>query len=335
MKVLTITVPSYNAEKYLDKCLTSFKHKAVMDDIEVLIVNDGSSDSTAEIASKYVDAYPSTYRLINKENGGHGSGVNTGIMNATGFYFKVVDADDWVNTDAFVDFVNLLKEKANSDYPEDLIASDFLCIEDGTGNVLRKIKATEVEELYGNRYSFDNWHPDKVIKMHSYTIRTKILKEHYRPLDEHCFYVDSEYITYPMPFVNTVYYDRRELYMYRLGRSGQTMSWEVLARNKNMHLHVLNQLVLFYEEVNDKLSKHKKLYLERCIGDLIDNQFQIYIILGNKKGMIAELRKWDRKMKAEHPRLYTSTSKRSISLIRKTNYWILPFAKIAHSIIKR
>ena len=98
-KILSITIPSYNVEKYIDKCVQSMLVDSILDDIEILIVNDGSKDSTPEIAKGYVEKYPQTVRLIDKENGGHGSTINAGIREATGKYFKVVDGDDWLNTE--------------------------------------------------------------------------------------------------------------------------------------------------------------------------------------------------------------------------------------------
>jgi len=108
-KILTVVVPTYNAEKYLRDNLESFKIPELMEDLEILIVNDGSTDHSLEIAEEYVRQYPDTYRVITKENGGHGSGINCGIANARGTYFKVVDADDWVGEKAFCDLVRTLK----------------------------------------------------------------------------------------------------------------------------------------------------------------------------------------------------------------------------------
>ena len=107
-KIITVTVPSYNAKDYLDRCLTSFitDCEEINNKIEVLIVNDGSTDETERVASQYVQKHPEMFRLINKENGGHGSGINTGITNANGKYFKIVDADDWVNKEAFGKYVH-------------------------------------------------------------------------------------------------------------------------------------------------------------------------------------------------------------------------------------
>lgn len=119
-KVLSIVIPAYNVEKYLEKCLSSFEIEAVLDRIEILVINDGSGDHTAEIAQRYCEKYPETYFLYNKENGGHGSGINYGIRYATGKYFKVVDGDDWLNTEELEAFVKLLEETDT-----DIVAADF------------------------------------------------------------------------------------------------------------------------------------------------------------------------------------------------------------------
>ena len=120
-KILTIIVPTYNAEKYLKDNLETFCIPELLSDLEVIIVNDGSTDGSANIAEEFVKYYPNTFKLITKENGGHGSGINIGVLNASGKYFKVVDADDWVEREAFIKLVNTLR-KSDSD----IIASGFI-----------------------------------------------------------------------------------------------------------------------------------------------------------------------------------------------------------------
>lgn len=120
-KILTVVVPTYNAEKYLRDNLESFEIPELMQDIEILIVNDGSTDHSLDIAEEYIKRYPETYRVITKENGGHGSGINCGIEHAQGTYFKVVDADDWVEKEAFVSLVKALKASG-----ADVVYSGFL-----------------------------------------------------------------------------------------------------------------------------------------------------------------------------------------------------------------
>ena len=159
-KILTITIPSYNVEAYLEDCLESFVNSEVMDDIEVLIVNDGSSDRTEEIARRYESKYPNTYRLINKENGGHGSTINTGAAEAKGKYFKVVDGDDWVDTRSFIHLVKVLKK-----IDADIVASNYTWINHTTKMPEERQEHPFEKIEYNRMYNFEEIVvSDKLIK---------------------------------------------------------------------------------------------------------------------------------------------------------------------------
>ena len=108
MKLLSIAIPCYNSQDYMGKCIESLL--AGGEEVEILVVNDGSSDRTAQIADEYAAKYPTIVKAIHQENGGHGSAVNAGIRNATGLYFKVVDSDDWVNKEAYIEILKTLYE---------------------------------------------------------------------------------------------------------------------------------------------------------------------------------------------------------------------------------
>ena len=108
MKLLSVAIPCYNSEAYMSKCINSLLIAG--EEVEIIIVDDGSSDRTAEIADDYAEKYPTIVKVIHQENGGHGQAVNTGIKNATGLYFKVVDSDDWVNQDAYYEVLKTLYE---------------------------------------------------------------------------------------------------------------------------------------------------------------------------------------------------------------------------------
>ena len=99
MKLISFVVPCYNSQEYMRHCIDTLLPGG--DQVEILIVNDGSSDNTAAIADEYEKKYPDICRAIHQENKGHGGAVNTGIKNATGIYLKVVDSDDWVNEYAY------------------------------------------------------------------------------------------------------------------------------------------------------------------------------------------------------------------------------------------
>ena len=125
MKLLSIAIPCYNSEKYMRKCIDSLLIGG--EDVEILIIDDGSTkDRTAEIADEYEAQFPTIVRAIHKENGGHGSAVNTGIANAKGLYFKVVDSDDWVKQDAYFKILDTLRELAGGSQALDMLISNYV-----------------------------------------------------------------------------------------------------------------------------------------------------------------------------------------------------------------
>ncbi len=328
-KILSIIVPAYNVERYLNQCLSSMAVSQVLDDIEVLVINDGSTDHTSEIAKKYCKRYPKTYFLHTKENGGHGSAINYGIQHATGKYFKVVDGDDWLYSRGLAGFVALLKREGS-----DVVASDYLCVQDGTGKVLEHKHCTKEKGQYGKRCSLPEGEVNSVIKMHALTIKTDILKTMPRMLDEKCFYVDAEYITYPMLQVQSVYYAKSSLYLYRLGRKGQSVDIRSMQKNRAQHQKVLKSLLVFYGSVGSAPAPVRH-YIEKCIAQVVENQFQIYISMGWDKKIQKELRKWDGQLKKNYPGIYFSTEKKSITILRKTDYRILKPAAIFYKVAKR
>lgn len=328
-KILSIVIPAYNVEKYLERCLKSFEVKEILDSIEVLIINDGSRDNTEIIAKKYCEKYPGTYILYNKENGGHGSGINYGIRYAAGKYFKVVDGDDWLNTEELSQFIDILKKTDT-----DIVATDYLCIRDGTDEVLQEKYCTGSREQYGQVADMTKGEVRHVIKMHALTIRTSILQQNSIHIDEHCYYVDCEYITYPIPYVKSVYYYHKFIYMYRLGRNGQSMDIKSMQKNRLQHRRVLDSLLVFYKNL-ENIPQGSRRYIENCIGQVVENQFQIYISMGTDKTIQQELREWDTSLKKQYPQVYRAVYKKSITLLRKTNYRILPVGAVIYKIIKK
>lgn len=328
-KILSIIIPAYNVEKYLDRCLHSFEVPEILDKIEVLVINDGSKDKTPDIAEQYCAKYPDTYFLYNKENGGHGSGINYGIRYAAGKYFKVVDGDDWLNTEELPEFVKVLEA-----IDADIVAADFLCVQDETDAVLGEKYCTSQPDSYGKIRDLAKGEVGDVIKMHALTIKTEILQKHGIVIDEHCYYVDCEYITYPVPYVRTVYFYRKFIYMYRLGRNGQSMDIRSMQRNRAQHMRVLHSLLEFYDGIGE-ISAGSRRYVEQCIGQVVENQFQIYISMGLQKGMRRELAEWDRSLKEKYPAVYGAAHKKSITLLRKTGYWILPAGAAVYQIVRR
>ena len=215
----------------------------------------------------------------------------------------------------------------------DIVASDFQSVRDGTFEVMKDYPCVANPDLYGTTVDMTRTKLDKVIKMHSLTIKTAILRDHGIMIDEHCYYVDAEYITFPMPFVRTVYFYKGFLYQYRLGRSGQSMDIRSMQRNRDQHMRVLDSLLEFYDSLG-KLPQKLKRYIERCIAQVVENQFQIYISMGLQPVIRAELADFDRRLKREYPAIWAATEKKSISLLRATNYTILPVGALVYKLIK-
>lgn len=338
-KVLTIVVPSYNVEAYLEDTLRSFVEPEIMKDIEVLVVNDGSKDRTPEIAERFEKKYPETFRLITKENGGHGSTINRGIEEAAGRYFKVVDGDDWVNTRDFARMVHRLK-KAEADY----VVTNYYKVNDIT-----KDKTPEEFPYFREhpKCTFDNAAGQSEIPMHALVIRTAILKEQHICLDEHCFYVDNEYITFPVPYVETVEYYDLFVYMYRLAVATQSVSMKGFQNHLADHVKVTKRLIDFSEEysaalkkqirekdrlgkLGDKtvlLSKEKARYLRNQAAIMVGDQAGIYASFPFRdKEIRRQFIEFDREVKKKSPVIYQLSERKSRMLhgLRKShfkNYW--------------
>lgn len=327
-KLLSIVVPAYNMESCLGQCLESLLCGEAMDAVEVLVVNDGSTDQTGGIARSYQERFPDTFAVIDKENGGHGSAINAGIRDARGRYLKVVDADDWLDTEALPGFVRLLGET-----DADIAATDFVSVQDGTGRVLKEWRCTARRSQYGHICDMAAGEIDSVIKMHSMTIRTDLLRRQHVVIDEHCYYVDMEFVTYPIPEVKSVYFYPCALYRYRLGRDGQSMDIRSMQRNRAQHERVLESLLRFYGEHQD-VPAGNRAYIAHCAAQVAENQFQIYVSMGRDEGIHQEAARLDARLKRDYPEVYRAVRKKSIALLRMTDFRILPEAAAFYGAVR-
>ena len=279
-KILTVVVPSYNVEAYLEEGLNSLIHPDIMEDMEVLIINDGSMDRTEEIGKQYEAEYPRLFRVITKENGGHGSTINKGIEEAAGKYFKVLDGDDWVDTENFRRLVKMLKR-----LDVDVVGSNYTMV-DHTTRRPAKLQEYPFEKVeYGRIYHLEEVVGKVTVPMHAMTIKTELLRKMKVKIDEHMFYVDMEYITFPMPYVDTLIFLEPSVYRYRLGLPNQSMSIKKMQANLKNHLHVLLRLEKYVERMDAKLSEAQRQYINEIIGWMIGSQMKIYISFPLRNGM--------------------------------------------------
>ena len=229
MKLLSVAIPCYNSEAYMSKCINSLLIGG--EEVEIIIVDDGSSDRTAEIADDYAEKYPTIVKAIHQENGGHGQAVNTGIKNATGLYFKVVDSDDWVNQDAYYEVLKTLYELTRGAETVDLLISNFVYEKQGA---TRK-KIMQYRHCFPTNQIF-GWDEVRHMKkgqyllMHSMIYRTKLLHDCGMELPKHTFYVDNLFAFEPLPYVKNLYYLDVNFYRYFIGRDDQSVNEKVMIK---------------------------------------------------------------------------------------------------------
>ena len=252
-KVLTIIIPMYNMEKYIDQCLSSLCFGEGMERMEVLVINDGSKDNCPAIAHDYEVRYPQTFRVIDKENGNYGSCINRGVAEATGKYIRVLDADDFYATKNLPDFVKFLQ---GADL--DMVYTKFSRV-DECGNVIWR---SRVLRKPGTVYGLSDLYPRLHMAMHNITYRTEVLRRIAYRQTEGISYTDQEWIFLPMAFVERWQYYPEFIYVYRSEREGQTMSPERIVRDIDQEMQGMMVMVNHYERLKTGLSSEQKGYLK-------------------------------------------------------------------------
>ena len=259
MKLLTITVPCYNSQDYMEKCIDSLLIGG--EDVEIIIVDDGSVDRTGEIADAYAKKFPEIVRVIHQENGGHGSGLNAGINHATGLYFKVVDSDDWVDPIAYEKVLKTLRNLCNGGCMLDMLISNFVYEKEGA----KKKKVIRYNKVLPEGQLFDwsetkNFPIGKYILMHSVIYRTKLLRDCHLILPKHTFYVDNLFVYVPLTYVSTMYYLNVDFYRYYIGREDQSVQEAVMIKRIDQQIKV-NKLMVDAYDLYRLPDKHLRNYM--------------------------------------------------------------------------
>ena len=263
MKYISFAIPCYNSAAYMDRAVESILKGG--EDVEIIIVNDGSKDDTSKIAHEYEEKYPTIIRAVDKENGGHGDAVNVGLDHAEGKYFKVVDSDDWVDKEALKKILDAVKGFVDADSPVDMVISNYVYEKVGMkhkkviryDNVLPQNQVFRWDDI--GRFRLDQY-----ILMHSVIYRTEMLKLCQLELPKHTFYVDNIYVYYPLPHVRTLYYLNVDFYRYFIGREDQSVNEKVMIGRIDQQLFVTKRMIEMYELrmiTSKKLRKYMINYL--------------------------------------------------------------------------
>ena len=245
MKLLSVAIPCYNSEAYMEKCIKSILPGG--EEVEIIIVDDGSSDGTAAIADRYAEEYPTIIKAVHQENGGHGEAVNAGIRNATGLYFKVVDSDDWLSRDAYLQALSHLEKLAKGSDTVDLFVTNFVYDKQGATRkkVMRFNHCFPQEEIFGWK-DMGHLPKGKYLLMHSLIYRTQLLKDCGLSLPKHTFYVDNLVAFTPLMYVKTLYYLNVPLYRYYIGREDQSVNEDIMIKRIDQQLLVTKLMIDSY-----------------------------------------------------------------------------------------
>ena len=260
MKLLSVAIPCYNSENYMRNCIESLLVGG--EDVEIIVVDDGSTkDRTAEIADEYAAKYPTIVKAVHKANGGHGSAVNAGIDNATGLYFKVVDSDDWVKKEAYLQVLDTLRNLAGGAEALDMLICNYVYEKEGEKK--KKVIHYRHSLPVGKIFTWEecrHFQKGHYILMHSVIFRTKLLKECGIRLPEHTFYVDNIYVFEPLPFVKNMYYLDVNFYRYYIGRTDQSVNEDVMISRIDQQIKVNKIMIYYLAERKAELIKQKRLY---------------------------------------------------------------------------
>lgn len=296
----------------------------IKEDIELIIVNDGSTDDTLKIAKEYQKKYPQVIKVIDKENGGHGSGVNAGLGIASGKYFKVVDSDDWVDTSSLKKVVATLKKQ-----DIDMLIVNYVYEKEGSPKEMGYLNVFKENEIF-TWQEVGHFKVSEYLLMHSVFYKTSLLKEIHLTLPEHTFYVDNIFVYYPLPFVKTMYYLNVPLYRYFIGRTDQSVNERVMIGRVDEQIKVTKMMIDFFDPLTIEPKSLQK-YLIHYL-DIMMTISTILLKLANTKEANLKSKELWNYLKEKNKSVY---KKLKIARLAKLPRFIsIPGYKIARKIFK-
>lgn len=310
MKMLTIAVPAYNMAHYLGRCLDSVNDARLADMLEVVVVDDGSSDGTLALAREYETKNPAIFRAATQPNGGHGAAVNTGLRLATGKYFRIVDADDWVNTDALHQLL-LKMQRADCD----LFVDEKTEVNISTG--AQRHYPMPDHARFGEVQPFDVLTDpayDMSLSMHTLTVRTQLLRDCGLKLLEHTFYVDMQYVIGVSAMAKSCCPVRERVYNYQVGDVNQSVFYLNYVKRYDQHDRVLHACMDFCTRHARRLPEGRMAYLNHALALLARSQLKIALVFDPDKAQgRRRANALRRKLKQNHPAVWQGARSRYLS----------------------
>lgn len=317
MKVLSVAIPCYNSEAYMARAVDSLLPAG--DDIEIIIVNDGSTDTTKEIAEEYERKYPAIVRVVNQENGGHGEAVNTGLRHASGLYFKVVDSDDWVEEQALFQILEKLREFVESGERIDMLISNYVYekLEKKKQKVIDYRSCLPVDRPFGWS-EVGHFRSSQNILMHSVIYRTKLLRDCGLELPKHTFYVDNIFVYQPLPAVSKLYYLDVDFYRYYIGREDQSVNEQVMMGRIDQQIKI-TKIMIDSHDLTKIRRKQLRKYMAKYLVMMMTVS-SVFLIKMNTPESLAKKEELWQYLKKKNERMYREMNRYMLGWImqRKT-----------------
>ena len=263
MKLLSVAIPCYNSENYMRHAVETLLVGG--EDVEIIIVDDGSSDRTYEIGLELQEAHPGIVKVVHQENAGHGGAVNTGLKEASGLYFKVVDSDDWVKEEAFLEALATLKGLVADSAAPDMFICNY--VYEKVGEKKKRVihyRNCMPQDCIFTWDDVSHFRTGQFILMHSVIYRTKLLKDCGLELPKHTFYVDNIYVYQPLPQVKTMYYKDLNLYRYFIGREDQSVNENNMMKRIDQQLFVTRTIIDVHDFTKIK-NRHLRSYMTKYV----------------------------------------------------------------------
>ena len=311
MKLISFAVPCYNSESYMRRCVDSLLSGG--DRVEIILVNDGSTDRTGEIADEYREKYPSIVKVVHKENGGHGSGIMAGLSEAEGIYYKVIDSDDWADPQSLQRILDLIETFMQRGNLLDLIVCNYVYEHEGRHPHTihyRGIFPKDREFTWSECGSFDI---TRYMIMHSVFYRTELVRQCDLQIPLHTFYVDNIFLYSPLPLVNSIYYCDTDFYRYYIGRADQSVNESVMIKRVDQQIKV-SKLILEKHDLQKIRATRPKLYRYMIhYASVMVLISALFLTLDGSPEAMEKLREYWKYLKENHPYSYRHLRYRSLA----------------------
>lgn len=311
--VVSFAVPCYNVADYVDHCIESILAgcSEYLEHVEIILVDDGSTkDDTPAKLDEWKTRHPAIIKVVHQENGGHGQAVNTGLTHATGTYFKVVDADDWLDEDACKIVMPKLAQFSGTHAPIDLVLTNYVYEKIYEGK-RKPIRYTDV--LPTNRQfswgAVGRFLPSQNILMHSVIYRTQLLKDIGLSLPKHTFYVDNIFVYVPLPRVKSLYYMNVDLYRYFIGREGQSVNEQVMISRIDQQLRITRIMIDAFDLEKDVPQPRLRRYMENYLLMMLVI-CSVFLVLSGRADALEQRKAIWQYLKDRSPGMYARMRKR-------------------------